>query len=376
MTVQKRTNPSGAIRWRSVVRVETGKYDRFGNPERKQKVVGTFSTKKEAEKAEREFLNNFEANKIELNNEATVYDVVKLFLDFAKNEGEYSLGTVSNYEGVLRNHLSFFKDIKVTKITPALIQAWERSMYRKKASPHAYNTCVKVLKASFNYALKLRQVRTNPFVEMSNKSIPQKLRKRFSTDELTELIEVCRESFPEYYCLFVLATLTGARVGEYSALKVSDIDMQNRRIFINKQFTRGQLKNRTKKEASTRIVDISEQVLNIIQWHIKEFAISNDDFLFKTSKGNIVGAKWIERKFKALLIECGYDEDYCRVHDLRGQYVDIMHLCGVPLEYISRQVGHSNTIVTSKIYTQILHELPVQANALLDDKIFGSKKLN
>ena len=96
MTIQKRTNPSGAIRWRSVVRVETGKYDRFGNPERKQKVVGTFLTKKEAEKAEREFLNNFEANKIELNKEATVCDVVKLFLDFAKNEGEYSLGTVSN----------------------------------------------------------------------------------------------------------------------------------------------------------------------------------------------------------------------------------------------------------------------------------------
>ena len=376
MTIQKRPNKSGAIRWRSVVRVETGKYDRFGNPERKQKVVGTFSTKKEAEKAEREFLNNFEANKIELNNEATVYNVVKLFLDFAKNEGEYSLGTVSNYEGVLRNHLTFFNDIKVTKVTPALIQAWEKCMHNKKASPHAYNTCVKVLKASFNYAVKLKQVTINPFIDMSNKSIPPKLRKRFSTEELAELIEVCREKFPEYYCLFVLATLTGARVGEYSALKVSDIDMQKRRIFINKQFTRGELKNRTKKEASTRIVDISEQVLNIIQWHIDEFGVCNDDFLFKTSKGNIVGAKWVERKLKALLIECGYDEDYCRVHDLRGQYVDIMHLCGVPLEYISRQVGHSNTIVTSKVYTQILHELPVQANALLDDKIFGSKKLN
>ncbi len=376
MVVQKRTNPSGAIRWRSVVRVETGKYDRFGNSERKQKVVGTFLTKKEAEKAEREFLNNFEANKIELNNEATVYDVVKLFLDFAKNEGEYSLGTVSNYEGVLRNHLSFFKDIKVTKITPTLIQAWERSMHNKKASPHAYNMCVKVLKASFNYAMKLEQVRTNPFVGMSNKSIPQKLRNRFSTKELAELISVCKKKFPEYYCLFVLATLTGARVGEYSALKISDIDIPNRRIFINKQFTKGQLKNRTKKEASTRIVDISEQVLNIIQWHIDKFVVSNDDFLFRTSQGNIVGAKWVERKFRALLIECGYDEDYCRVHDLRGQYVDIMHLCGVPLEYISRQVGHSNTIVTSKVYTQILHELPVQANALLDKKIFGSQKLD
>jgi len=48
-----------------------------------------------------------------------------------------------------------------------------------------------------------------------------------------------------------------------------------------------------------------------------------------------------------------------------------MHLGGIPVEYISRQVGHSNSLVTSRVYTQILHELPVEANRLMDEKIFG-----
>jgi len=58
--------------------------------------------------------------------------------------------------------------------------------------------------------------------------------------------------------------------------------------------------------------------------------------MFKPEQGGLMYAKWIERRFAKLLTLCGYDENSYRVHDLRGQYVDIMHLCNVPTEYISR----------------------------------------
>ena len=93
--------------------------------------------------------------------------------------------------------------------------------------------------------------------------------------------------------------------------------------------------------------------------------------MFRADKGGKMYAKWIERKFEKLLEACGYDKKFCRVHDLRGQYVDILHLCGVPTSYISRQVGHSSTHVTERVYTQILKELSDEANDLMDKKIFG-----
>lgn len=96
--------------------------------------------------------------------------------------------------------------------------------------------------------------------------------------------------------------------------------------------------------------------------------------MFKTESNKIVYAKWVERKFEKLLELCGFDKKYCRVHDLRGQYVDIMHLCGVPIEYISREVGHSNSVITSKVYSQILDELPRDANRKMDNVIFGNNK--
>ena len=161
------------------------------------------------------------------------------------------------------------------------------------------------------------------------------------------------------------------RLGEYSALKPKDIDFENKLIYIEKQYTRKELKARTKTKESTRIIQVSEKVLEILNWHIQTFNIDANDFMFKLKTGNIVNAKWVERRFQKLLTINEFDKNFCRLHDLRGQFVDIMHLLGVSTEYISRAVGHSNVLTTSRAYTQILNELPVEANIKMDEKLFG-----
>ena len=71
-----------------------------------------------------------------------------------------------------------------------------------------------------------------------------------------------------------------------------------------------------------------------------------------------------------------YPEDFCRVHDLRGQYVDVQHSLGTPTELISKEVGHSRTATTSDIYTQILEEVPKEMNNRMDEVLFGNKIKN
>lgn len=100
-------------------------------------------------------------------------------------------------------------------------------------------------------------------------------------------------------------------------------------------------------------------------------------FLFLDStKNKPVSAKWVSRKFKKLLILCGYEENYCRVHDLRGQYVDIQHAVGTPTEQISREVGHKRTSTTSDIYTEILAEVPVEMNRRMDERLLNTSFKN
>ena len=369
MSVHKRaTNKNKTnIHWGFVVRVKTGSFDYFGNPEYKQIAKWGFQTKKEAQQGEREFLNNYECHKIELDSNATFHEVFQFYIDYTEKEGKYSEGTISNYKGLYNNHLSYFKLLKIKKITPEVIRFWKKE--KSDLSAYVYNDCVKILKASFNHAIKEKQICVNPFEDLKKAPLPKVLRKRFSIDQLKLLLNSCKENIPEYFCLFGLSTLTGMRVGEYSALSVEDFDFANKLIYVEKQFTRGTLLDRNKTRESTRIVHMSEKMIEIVKWHLETFNIKQG-FLFEDMTGKPVSAKWVSRKLKKLLKLNGFPDDYCRVHDLRGQYVDIMHYCGIPTEYISKEVGHSNTATTSNIYTQILNEVPIEANQRMDKKLF------
>ena len=139
--------------------------------------------------------------------------------------------------------------------------------------------------------------------------------------------------------------MTGMKLGEYIALQTSDINFSINIISVNKQLTKGN-KLKPKTPSSIRDINISEELANILKWHIDTFNVKEGDFLFHADKGGLLYQKWVERKLKYLLIRAGYDENYCRVHDLRGQYVDLMHSLNVPIEYISKQVGHSNSVIT------------------------------
>lgn len=363
------------ISWKVVVYIQTDQFDKFGNRIYKHQYVGCYATEREGKQAERDFYNKLEQGKLELNKNATCREVILFFLEFARKEGRYSKGTVANYECLHSKYLEFFDYVKIANITPALLRTWRRQMIEQKLSAYRINDCIKLLKSAFNYAIREKEISINPFKNMQNETPPPTIRHRFSTDQLSALLKSCKTMLPDYYCLFALACLTGMRVGEYTALKVEDIDFNNGFIYVSKQFTRGELKNRTKTASSTRTVHPSRTTLKIIMWHMKKYSI-NTGFLFPATNGNPVSAKWVSRRFRRLLTLNNYSEDFCRVHDLRGQYVDVQHAMGAPTEHISKEVGHSRTSTTSDIYTQILAEVPKEMNNRMDRILFRKSKKN
>lgn len=363
--------------WYFTVDLPPVEFDKYGKPKRNRQLRRGFRTKSEAEDAERKLLNEAEKGKIELKGEILLKDIVNFFFDYIENEGKYAKGTIQNYKGYFKKHMEDIKEVPIKKLVPIFIQNWIRNLYKKGASDHVYNSCLKLLKAAFNYAKKLKQVTVNPFDDFKPVSIPKINRDRFEIDELENIIATCKKKMPKFFCIFILATCTGLREGEYSALMPKDIKKlkEGCKIFVEKQITHNELKDRTKTKESTRIVDASEMVYAVLQWHIKKYHIAQNDFLFRAEEGGNIYSKWVERRFKKLLKLCGYPEDYCRVHDLRGEYVDIMHLIGAPIAHTSRQVGHSDTKITNRQYTQILDELPAIYNKKLDDLIFKDFKI-
>ncbi len=235
---------------------------------------------------------------------------------------------------------------------------------------HVINGCRKLCKAAFNYALSNKLIVENPFIYMPKAKEPVILRHRFDIDEIKNITNICKNKFPQFFCIFSLAIYTGMRLGKYSAICIEDVDFKKNQIWITKQYTRRKIKERTKTKQSKRIVDIPPSVREIIKWHIRKDQIFSG-FLFKGKNvERPVSANWINNQFDNLLKACGYEENYMRVHDLRGQFVDILHTLGLPTVYISRQVGHAKTSTTNDIYSAIMSDVNINAKDAREEKIF------
>ncbi len=98
-----------------------------------------------------------------------------------------------------------------------------------------------------------------------------------------------------------------------------------------------------------------DELEKVILWHMDKYAIRTG-LLFEDEVGKPVSSKHVSRKFQKLLKLYGKPENFMRVHDLRGEYIDIMHAADNPTEITSKEVGHRKTSTTSDIYTHLLDE--------------------
>lgn len=362
MSVRKRYKSDGSFTWEFCITIQ--------KRPRKQLRKSGFKTKQEAQQCEYEAIQKYKNKKIKLNPEKTTFKyIIGLFIEHIEVSQEYSAGTIVNYKGYYKNHLQDFIYLKIEELSPYIIQNWFDKATKTK-SPHIINGCRKLCKAAFNYALKMKLIIENPFEYMPKAQEPIKLRHRFDIEEIKKVSKLCKEKFPAFYCIFSLAIFTGMRLGEYSAICVEDIDFKRNQIWITKQYTRRNIKDRTKTQQSKRIVDFPPSVGKIIKWHIRQYHIFSG-YLFKGKDNDRpVSANWINSQFDKLLKACGYPEDYMRVHDLRGQFVDILHTLGLPTVYISRQVGHARTSTTNDIYSAIMSDVNLNAKEAIENRIF------
>ncbi|MET9336516.1 site-specific integrase [Nonomuraea sp. NPDC003804] len=95
------------------------------------------------------------------------------------------------------------------------------------------------------------------------------------------------------------------------------------------------------------------------------------DLVFCTRTGTPVTAHNVRRDFRKVVEAAGLTGREWSPRELRHSFVSVLSDSGVPIEDISRLVGHSNTVVTETVYRHQIRPVIMQGAAAMD-KIFGS----
>ena len=166
-------------------------------------------------------------------------------------------------------------------------------------------------------------------------------------DELLHVLDVLDGTMDGYLCRFM--ALTGCRVGEAVALTVDDVD-----DYVHITKTRTYLRTIQTPKTATSERDIYVQpelramLRDFYEWrrlHMFAHGIRTD-LLFYSAQGHSLNLN----RLRAVLRKI---DPKVHPHIFRHTHVALLAEQGVPLEAISRRLGHSDAKITAKVYYHV-----------------------
>lgn len=198
-----------------------------------------------------------------------------------------------------------------------------------------------------------------------------------------------RPSMMAWKCTKVLCSIcfySGLRRGEANALYVTDFHDDKGRPWLNVNKSAEILGSSnadggkktdwvvstTKNESSTRKVPIPEKLAVILRKHIADYSSKVPIAKGKEAKRYLIGGaepalySSMNHVFKSVLVKAGLPE--ITIHGLRHSFVSVLINNQVPLETISRLVGHSTPAMTWQVYSHLYPETLSNAVDVFDKK--------
>ena len=324
----------------------------------KQHTSGLYDKKADAKKD----LPKFENIKATSNNNITLGELINVFME--KAERKFAKNTIKAYKSYRINYLLPIEGIKYKSLNLIMLQEFFDEIETKKAYT-AHNVLI-FCQGAINYCIQKKIIpEYNIFNDIDRIKRPNRNLHHLTFEQIVKVLNHCKKTRPEHYALLFFLLGSGARIGEAVALEKTDF-IKNC-IYINKQFTANELKNKPKTDKSVRKIFLFPLLTETIQEHIKTIP-PNCRLLFPNKNGNYINPNNFRKRFwKPLLKECGINERI-RLHDLRGSYTDLVLSSGISGKFAQNQLGHEDSSTTFNIYAQNNQDSINSALNILEEK--------
>jgi len=176
------------------------------------------------------------------------------------------------------------------------------------------------------------------------------------------------------HAYIVVSLLTGARTEELRALTWSYVDLDSDPPFIMvwRSIRAG---GETKTRKSRRTLKLPQRCVEVLRDHeirqeeIRHAAAStwqDNDLVFPSRVGTPADASHVRRSFRKVVAAAGLDPREWTPRELRHSFVSLLSDADVPIEHISRLVGHSSTTTTETIYRKQIRPVIVHGADIMD----------
>lgn len=327
---------------------------------RKQKNSKWFDTKKEATKAEAQFIEDAKSS-----SGTKLKNVIKDYIELHKSNNKPE--TIEDKEYILYTYLEPLLDVKVDRIKPAMIKQILESDDIQKLSTARKNKIYIYFKGVFEHACNFYDLLRNPMRSIPSFKMTEKERLHemtiYTPDQFQTFCDAIPEAKREFMIFFHLLFWTGLRKNEAMSLTFNDYD--GKRVNIWRQLKRSSHSEFTvlKSPTSKRTVSLDKVTIKLLNEQLDKYkgmpGYSTDWFLFGGYKP--LSLTSIDRIKKAAIEKSGLP--YIRIHDFRHSHASYLIDKGVNMYKISKRLGHSSITITMDRYGHLLDR---QEDEILD----------
>lgn|SRR3989338_3841813 len=241
----------------------------------------------------------------------------------------YSPKTIKSYILCLRHYFtgSFIPEI----FNHQDIQNFLIKKYHQGLSASTINLYLNAIKFFYKEVIKTPQT-----ISFKSAKRPQKIPIVLTKNEVANIIHATTN--PKHKLIISLTYGSGLRVSEVTALKIQDIDLEQKTIHI-----------KNAKGNKDRITLLPEKIIKPISFLIATY--QPHEYLFLSNRGKRLTSRTLQTVFKNSLRKAHITKP-ATFHSLRHSFATHLLESGVDIRYIQSLLGH-NTIRTTQRYTQV-----------------------
>ena len=273
-------------------------------------------------------------------------DMATDYQEYLEQAGK-SANTVKAYVYDVAAFAAWFEQTTGDEFAPGIVDPREITDYRghllqRGSSPATVNRRLVSLRRCFFWAKKQGMINDTPFEMLERVRVKEQkdvAPRWLNRKEQLALLRAIRQGENQRDLAIIQLMLgSGLRISETAALKVSDIELNDRS---------GWVYVRTGKGMKSRSIPLSIHVRKALQAYLKERANEDEEDLFLGQRGPL--SEW---GIHAIVKKYAYQaqQENVTAHTLRHSFAKNLVDVGTPLDQVAVLLGHES-LDTTRIYT-------------------------
>ncbi len=348
---------------------------------RRRRSLGTYATRKEADRAERDALGARDRGIDLAPRTVTIAELLARFLQerrerWAPKTYERCCEMAEQY---VTPHLG---TRTIAKLRPAHVAEWcavlrERGGKKKRPlSSKTVHHAFMLLKGAFAWAVRMQLAAVNPLSAVDSPKVIRREAQAFAAEDIQKLLAAADGTHWQNLIAFALAT--GARRGEIAALRWDALDLDARTATIRASLsdTKAGTVEKTTKTERPRVVPLSAMAIDALRRQRARQAedrlaarapYADSGHIFQGPLGGHVRPYKVTDGFRKLARRAGVTTT--SFHALRHTAATWMLVGGVDARTTAGVLGHSTPSTTLGIYAHVIASAQAAAVATIEDRL-------